>query len=150
MKKMNLLPTEERVAKLSSFQWALLYKYINYKETKDLKNYLTLLHRILGTDIMGEGQYIPLAAFMNVDMYKELIKKRQEDEEIDPDFISPDMDLEAEDIFQTDIEAMLTDEDREKIKEMEAKQLEEQEKIERMLGVQIIKNDEEIEDATID
>lgn len=130
----------EESKKLSNFQWALLYKYLMFAESTTAKNYLDIAHKILGTGVLGDDRVIPLAAFANADMYKKLIEGAEDDEDVD-EYTTGDVDLEAEDIFNTDIEAMITDEDREKMKEFEKEHIKEMENIERLIGVNIIEGE---------
>jgi len=148
MKQMNLLPTEERVGKLSDFQWIILYKYIQERKNNELENYLTIIHRVLGTDVLGDDKLIPLTAFMNVDMFKELIKQREIDGEVDSDLLSEDIDLKAQQMFESDIEGAFTEEDWKKMEEYEMKKREEWERLEKIAGIKVIEKGEDIEDAS--
>jgi len=132
---MNLLPTDPKVRKLSNIQWAVLYKLCMETEKDDFQKYamfaVTILGKLLGVKF-GEDQIIPLTAFVNPEAFKKLLEDMESTEDIDENVTGTDMDFEMENVFETDIDAMLSEEEMQKVDNI---QIEEMEKLEDMIGV---------------
>jgi len=104
-------------------------------EKDDFQKYamfaVTILGKLLGVKF-GEDQIIPLTAFVNPEAFKKLLEDMESTEDIDENVTGTDMDFEMENVFETDIDAMLSEEEMQKVDNI---QIEEMEKLEDMIGV---------------
>lgn len=136
MKKMNLLPTDPKVRKLSNIQWTVLYKLCRETEKEDFQKYalmlVTILGKLLGVKFGDKDEIMPLTAFINPDVFNKLMEEFELTEDIDENEPNEEMDFEMQNVFETDIDAMLSDEE---LRKVDSIQIEEMEKLEDMIGV---------------
>lgn len=141
---MGLLPTNPDVQRLSPVHWILFYRTIFHKEKKGLERYSFLAKKLLGSNLGTDfdGKIVPLSMFINFDQFKKVAEAIEAEkyaegnlegvDNEDLEFVGEDVDQEMEDVFSTDIDALLTPDELAKIDE-----LEEQERIrlEKLVGV---------------
>lgn len=139
MDRMRLLPTDERVLRMSSIQWLVMSRILYENELMDFEKYALMLRKIFGSLLgveFGEDKIVPLSAFIDGGLFKEILDKfggvGEGDAGVDEELVSESMDKEAEDVFRTDIESMLTEEELKKIEEVGKRQIE---RLEDLAGV---------------
>ena len=104
MTEMGILPTEKRVKEMSWLQWAILFKFLIWKEKREYLKNLDFWRSILG--LGGKRSLIPLSVFIQPEAGEEIISMMREDigEEVS-DFDKESEELEK--IFMSDIDILV-------------------------------------------
>lgn len=137
MYEMRILPTDDRVRRMSTTQWFVMAKYIDDAEKRKKRGVANFWAGLLGLTTKG-GKVLPLSFFIEPKMASEIYDPNDiTDEESEELIVTDDETSRMEDVMNTDIDMLLTDEDRERIDKAAFDQLLEEE---RRAGV-IVKGD---------
>jgi len=117
MAHIGLLPTDIRVKEMTDLQWLVMARCLDDEEYRKAKNNFETWCQTLG--LTSENGYVPLSFFINHEMADKLFKSIEEDQDRDSQILSEEESEKLESIAQMDIDGMLTDEDREKLRQQE-------------------------------
>lgn len=141
MSRFGILPTDQRAREMTTLQWVLLSKYMDEIDRNKTKVTMKLWSMMLGLSTK-DGKIMPLSYFIAPEVAGEVfgIVDEEQIEKLEEAVLSEFESERLAEVMKTDIDGLLTDEDR---KRMEQMRLDELFKAERLAGIKVGKPPDE-------